>query len=254
MPKRSDVRLNDRYIRSLTDPAKSALVVYDCDLPGFGIRLTAGGVRSFVLNYLVNRRERRMTIGRFPAWSTSAAREDARALKRKINLGVDPLDEAAARSAVKVAEREAPTVANLFGSYRAEHLPSKSPSSASDDCRMWRTYVLPRLEKMKVAAVSHSDVDRLHAEIGETRPVRANRVIEVLRKAMNLAIRWGWRGDNPAVGCRRNREERRERFLTPKELLKLIDALARHPERTSADAIHLLAPTGALRSEVLKAT
>jgi integrase len=78
--------------------------------------------------------------------------------------------------------------------------------------------------------------------------------VEVLRKAFNLAKRWGWRQDNPATGVRRNREERRERFLTPEELTRLTAALAAHPERTSADAIHLLILTGARRSEVFGAT
>jgi hypothetical protein len=53
-----------------------------------------------------------------------------------------------------------------------------------------------KLQRLKVAAVTPTDIDALHAEISQTRPVRANRVVEVLRKAFNLTIRWGWRGDN----------------------------------------------------------
>ena len=40
-------------------------------------------------------------------------------------------------------------------------------------------------------------------------PVRANRTIETLRKAFNLAIRWNWCGRNPASGVRRNPEDKR---------------------------------------------
>jgi integrase len=254
MPKRSTAKLSDRYIKSLPEPAAGATVIYDADLPGFGIRLTSAGARSFVLNYVVDRRERRMTIGRFPAWSTSAAREEAKALKRKINLGIDPMEEAAARTAGAVTAREAPTLLDLYERYVAEHLPGKAPRAAADDRSMWTTYILPALGGTKVTALTHSDVDDLHAEISKTKPVRANRVIEVLRKALNLAIRWGWRVDNPATGVRRNHEEKRERYLTPKELIRLTTALAAHPERTSADAILLLVLTGARRSEVLMAT
>ena len=107
---------------------------------------------------------------------------------------------------------------------------------------------------MKVAAVTPTDIDALHAEISQTRPVRANRVVEVLRKAFNLAIRWGWRGDNPASGVRRNPEEKRDRYLTPAEVMRVGEALAAHPERTSADAILFLMLTGARRSEALQAT
>jgi integrase len=229
-------------------------VVYDADLPGFGIRLTANGARSFVFNYVVHRRERRLTIGRFPTWSTTAAREEAKGLKRQVNLGIDPLEEGRMRAAKAEAERSAPTVRDLFLRYADEHLPNKSPAAATNDRRMWERHILPVLGSIKVAELSHDDVDRLHAAISATRPIAANRVVEVLRKALNLARRWGWRQDNPATGVRRNREERRERFLTPEELTRLTAALAAHPDRTPADAIHLLILTGARRSEVFKAT
>jgi len=254
MPRRSTQRLSDRFIKALPDPVGRATIVYDGDLPGFGVRLTPGGARSFVLNYVIDRRERRLTIGRFPIWSTTAAREEARALKRKIDLGADPLEEAAERTAAAVADREAPRITDLFERYASEHLPSKAARAAADDRSMWRDYILPELGKMKVSELTSADVDRLHAKIGLTKPVRANRAIEVLRKALNLAIRWGWRADNPASGVRRNREEKRERYLSPKEVLRLTTTLAEHPERTSADAILFLLLTGARRSEALAAT
>ncbi len=45
----------------------------------------------------------------------------------------------------------------------------------------------------------------------------------------------------------------RTRYLSATEILKLSEALAAHPERTSANAIRLLMLTGARRSEVLSA-
>jgi integrase len=106
---------------------------------------------------------------------------------------------------------------------------------------------------MKVAAVRPDDIDALHAEVTATRPVRANRIVEVVRKAFNLAIRWGWRTDNPASGVHRNHEEKRARYLTPAEILRLSEALSAHPETTSANAIRIMMLTGARRGEVLGA-
>ena len=37
-------------------------------------------------------------------------------------------------------------------------------------------------------------------------------------KAMTLAVKWGWRADNPCKGIDRNPEERRERYLSPAEI------------------------------------
>ena len=229
------------------------MITYDADVPGFGIRITAKDVRSFVLNYVVHGQERRTTIGRFPTWSATAAREQAKSLRRKIDAGIDPLHEQAAQLRAAEAARAAPTVQDLFERYAAEHLPRKAARAAADDRSMWEKIVLPRLGMLKVADVAHADIDALHAEVGATRPVRANRVVEVVRKALNLAIRWGWRSDNPASGVHRNHEEKRARYLTASEILSLSEALAAHAERTSANAIRLLMLTGARRSEVLGA-
>ncbi len=47
-------------------------------MSGFGIRVTANGVRTFVLNYRADGRERRMKIGRYPDWAVEGARKKAR--------------------------------------------------------------------------------------------------------------------------------------------------------------------------------
>ena len=80
MPRRASERLTDKLVRALPVPEKGATITYDADVPGFGARVTANDARSFVLNYLSAGRERRMTIGRFPTWSATAAREEAREL------------------------------------------------------------------------------------------------------------------------------------------------------------------------------
>ncbi len=76
----------------------------------------------------------------------------------------------------------------------------------------------------------------------------------MLRKALNLSIRWGWVDRNVAIGTRRNQEERRNRYLSEDEIARLGRAIDRHPNRQSANAIRLLMLTGARRGEVLSAT
>src|SRR5271166_5300604 len=212
MRRRATERLTDRLVRSLTPPAFGATITYDADVAGFGVRITANGVRSFVLNYVVNGRERRVTIGRFQTWSATAAREEARALRRKVDAKVDPLEEREVDRRTAEAVRAAPTMQDLFDRYAAEHLPRKASRAAADDRSMWQKIILPRLGAMKAAAVTSADIDALHREVGCTRPVRANRIVEVIRKGFNLAIRWGWRVDNPALGVHRNHEEKRARY------------------------------------------
>jgi integrase len=176
-----------------------------------------------------------------------AARKQAEQLRREIDLGHDPLEE-------RVADRSAPTVRDLFDRYSAEHLPTKAPRSAADDRSMWVKDILPALGAKKVTEVSPRDCDDLHRAISMNRPTRANRVVEVLRKALNLAIRWGWIERNPASGARRNPEPKRTRYLARDEVVRLVAALEAHSERSSADALLFMLLTGCRRGEALNAT
>lgn len=238
--------LTDKLVKEAPAPANGNRITYDARLPGFGLRVTAAGARSFVFNYFAAGRERRITIGRYPAWSVLAARKHAEQLRRQVDLGGDPLES-------RIEERTAPTVRDLFDRYASEHLPNKAPRSAQDDRAMWRNDILPRLGSRKVRELVASDCDELHKSISLDRPVRANRVVEVLRKALNLAIRWGWIERNPASGVRRNQEQKRHRYLRREDVARLISALELHPERASADAILLMLLTGCRKSEALQA-
>jgi integrase len=240
------VHLTDPIIRRLEPPATGNKITYDTAVKGFGARVTANGVKSFILTYTVrgSGRQRRYTIGGCDRWTATDARQRAKELKAEIDQGGDPLGDIE-------AEREAPTIAELFKRFRAEHLPRLRPTVRDDYERMIKQHVLEHLsEKMKVADVAFEDVDRLHQRITKTAPYRANRVVTLLSKAFSLAIKWKWRTDNPCKGVTRNVEHHRERYLSGAELTRLTDALAK-ADRDVADVIRLLLLTGARRGEVL---
>ena len=68
--------LTDKDVRSLEPPGEGNVIRYDgaSGVPGFGCRITASGVRSFVLSYRARGIARRLTIGRYGVWSVTAAR------------------------------------------------------------------------------------------------------------------------------------------------------------------------------------
>jgi integrase len=70
----------------------------------------------------------------------------------------------------------------------------------------------------------------------------------------DLAVRQEWIETNPARGIEKHREQKRERYLSPAEIGRLMEALAAHPERVSADAIRLMLLTGSRRGETLSST
>lgn len=241
-------QLTARLIASLSVPNKGGKVYYDAALPGFGVRITAAGHRAFVLNYRTKEgRERRLTIGSLPSWSLAAARLEAADLRRKIDVGEDPLGELE-------TVRAAPTMRDLAERFEREHLPVIRPGTAREYRRHIAARILPALGSLKVAAVSHADIDRLHRRISADAPYQANRCASVLSKMFALAIRWKMRVDNPAKGVHRNSEEKRARYLSERELRALVVALDAHPDQQATNVFRLLLLTGARLGEVLSAT
>ena len=241
-------RITDKLVKGLVQPAKGNAIIYDDKVSGFGIRVTANGAKSFILNYRNNEgRERRYTIGTHGPneWSVEAARKRAGELKKKISLGEDPLAE-------RVAVRKAPTIADLADRYIEDHLPRKRPSSQRDDRAMIAKIIRPKLGSRKVAAVSHADIDKLHRDLKGT-PYRANRVLALISKMFSLAVRWGWRADNPCRGVERSHEEKRTRYLTAEEIGRLTKTLDEYPDQRPADAVRLCLLTGCRIGEALGA-
>jgi integrase len=242
------MKLTDKIVSALPTPPRGNRITYDKAVPGFGCRVTAAGGRSFILNY--RRRsdgtERRWTIGSCDSWTTSAAREEAKRLKRLIDGGGDPVGE-------HRADRSAPTINDLCDRFESDHLPRTRPSTQHDYRTMITREIRPALGKMKVAAVTFSDVDRLHRRITQRAPFVANRTLAVLSAMFGLAAKLQWRESNPVKGVARNQEPPRARYLSADELARLLEALAMHPERQFADICLLLLLTGARLNEVLGA-
>ena len=149
----------------------------------------AGGKKNWFINYRLNGRQGRQTIGHYPLWSADAAREEARGLRKKVDRGFDPAGE-------KRQRREAPTIQDLIDRYVEDHIPRKAlnPSRLRDENRML-AMIGARLGKhTKVAEVHGGDIADMHRRITEANgTVRANRILAICSKmfAMSLVPRAG---------------------------------------------------------------
>jgi integrase len=260
------LKLNEKTVREAENLGRD-YQIFDTDVRGFSITVYPSGNRAFTLDYRISGRQRRMTIGRWPEWNTTAARERAKELRRDIDEGIDPLSQ-------RESSREAPRVNDMITRYLAEHTPHLAARNAADQHTIMHKLVAPDWGKKLVTEITKADVEKLLTKIAAGRarpskakpnnrarklqgpkptPVRANRVGEVLRKMFTLAIGWGMRADNPASGFRRRIENERERFLTPEEIGRLAKALDAAKDQRAAGIIRLCMLTGARSGEVRQA-
>lgn len=239
--------LTDKRVRDLSPPARGNRVFYDAAVRGLGARVTASGAKSWIFNYRIGGRERRITIGDCGAWPIRQARARAQELRRLVDDGGDPM-------AARDEARTAPTVADLWRAFAADRLPTRRASTAAEYRRQAAHYILPRLGQHRVAVVKREDVAALHREIAKAHPYMANRVLALVSVMFNLAIERDMRTDNPCARIPKAPEERRESYLSPDQIGRLAEALGAHPEKVSAAAIRFLMLTGARRNEALAAT
>ena len=230
-------------------PASTDYFAWDVELPGFGVRVKPSGIKSYIIQYR-NRKtgaSRRKTIGQHgPLLTFHKARERARIILADALNGNDPVAD-------DRAVRASPTMKELAADYLEHHaVPKKRPRSVENDRSMLDRIILPRLGSKKVNAVQSRDIYALHGAMKD-RPFQANRVVALMSKMFSLAIKWGWRGDNPVKGIERFHEERRERWLSDEELGRLLNALSTHPNQRAAKAVRFQLLTGSRIGEVLSA-
>jgi Arm domain-containing DNA-binding protein len=88
------MRLTVKTTDSLTlPPGKSDHIEFDDDVPGFGLRLREGGSRTWIYQYRIGSKQRRMALGSAKSVPLSLARENASKLEAKVRLGGDPAME-----------------------------------------------------------------------------------------------------------------------------------------------------------------
>ena len=243
--------LTERIVRDAA-PRPKTFILWDSTVKGLGLRTTPKGVKSYILNYRINGRERRATLARASEISLKIARERAGEQLVRIRAGeADPLES-------KQAAREAPTVSDGLQRFFNEFAPARlkmgrlSPRSVAEYHKQARRYIEPELGKLKIGEVTKDHVERM---VGPLPRTQRNRVLALTSRLFNLFEQWEWRQQftNPCRGIERAREEARDRVLSPSELAALATALNQHEERypASVAAIRVAALTGLRIGEVL---
>lgn len=230
------------------DPARDILV-WDTDTAGFGLRVSRGGVKSYVFQYKIHGRARRMTLGEHGrALTLDAARKLAVTRRLAVQAGGDPATEAKTAAA-------APTVRDLAARFLEEHASKRSVSTRRNAEMLFRLYLLPALGSRKVAAVTWNDLETVHRKLAHA-PYQANRLLALASKAWALAARWGWFPrdlPNPARGHDRHPEQPRGRALDRDQLARLGAALDAERDGTSVAALRFCLLTGCRPGEALAA-
>jgi integrase len=239
-------------IAALTRPAdKPDHVVWDSELPGFGVRLRKskhGESKGWIIQYRFGLQQRRESLGDVRKVTLEDARKVARKRFAQVELGVDP-------AAKKAEARIAAAQANLtLGAVADRYLQAKQHALRSSTyegaVRYFAVHWGP-LRDRPLDGIKRADIAvRLQELVKAHGRSAAARARSHLGACFSWAMREGLCEVNPILGT--NDPEQgvpsRERVLTDRELALIWQACA--DDTSFSHIVRLLALTGCRRDEI----
>ncbi len=215
--------LTDRKIASL-HPMDYLIEYWDKKTPGFGIRISTEGTKTWFVMYRLAGIRRRLRLGRYPEVPLVEARKNARLALSAVAEGQDPVLEKKAKEAQLKRERlEAWTFDQLCDQYVEQWAkPHLREKTVIEYRRIIDKHLLPEFGKLNVSDIEPSHVGAFLRDMGSRKKVLANRTRAVMGSVFGWAIdqRIVPPDANPVSGIRRpgGEEKPKERVLNEEEL------------------------------------
>jgi integrase len=233
--------LTDEFVSNL--PIKRHdYTVWDKQVGGFGIRVYHSGVKSYHTVY----------------------KKDGRPLRRRIGFSTDMSCEAARKIAFKrwevstIPSKRVPCLQDFIRDVWIPHhdIRVKPSSKRSRSARL--QHILPVFGDKQMDKITRAELTRWFDKLSFTQPVTANKSLNIIGQVFNFAITQGVMERNPARDIRRNKEQKRTRFLSHQEVEHLFATMNAYVEADPSpshyqqrDIVHLLLLTGCRKGEIL---
>jgi integrase len=258
-------------------PQDRDYIIWDDDLPGFGLRVFVSGKRSYLIQYRALGRTRRYSIGLHGVWTPETARQEAKVQLGRVAKGDNPSEE-------RLLNHKAITIKELCELYVKDlnaglilgkgGRPKKATTIVTDSGRVLR-HIVPLLGHRRVQDITKADIIAVMKDImaGKTRaivktkklrgkaivrggPGTARRTVGLLGGILTYAVNAGIIERNPAHGIQKPAYASRERRLSEAEYRTLggmlREAAKDEDNETVVEIIRQLALTGCRRSEIIK--
>jgi integrase len=269
---RKGKKLKSKLTKRAIDSIRSSdgdCILWDSDLAGFGLRVRAGGSKTFIAQYRAGGGragiQRRFKIGRYGTLTVEEARLEARKVLLAVAQGHDPAN-------AQKAKRNELTVADLieqFGKRGADHLKDRNRRYM---LARLQHHVVPLLGRTKVSAVRVADVEQMMRDVKAGKTAKdektgararvivrggagaATRAVRDLSAVFTFATREEWVRYNPCAPVKKPADQRRTRYLSLDEIERFGAALRMlEAEGANSKAIAIMrlwALTGCRRDEI----
>jgi integrase len=192
---------------------KRDVLIFDGEQRGLGVRVTAGGGKTYLAQYSWHGQKRRIPLGSCSGVSLAKARKAVCGIMGDVARGIDPATERK-----KKAAGEALTLRALLSDWQALHLASRRPKYAAEAVRALRN-AFPRYLDLPASNLSRAVVVKTFDAMARRGSVAmAARTAAYGKAAYGWAVKRGGLATNPFASLPVTPTERRERVLTDDEL------------------------------------
>lgn len=241
---------SDRY-----QPESGRTTLWENRTPGFGLRITATGARSWIVQKRLHGQMLRITLGKYPVLTVGDARDKAKKTLAQIERGEDPRQM---KSEAKKAQ------AATFATVRTEFLERyvkrrlKESTQASYNSALHSNYI-KSWESRPLHTITRREIRSLLEDIhdngkgGKGAPARANRMRAYLSKFFAWAVTEEFIPASPIskdTVPRPAPEKTRERYLTEDEIKAVWSACETGRHGVYGAMLQLLLATGQRKGEV----
>ena len=196
------------------DAGQKDRIVFDDTVPGFGIRLRASGQRTWLYQYKLGGRTRRLTIGSASVIRAGAARDIAVTSYTQVRRGGDPASD---------RHQQVQRSLNTFGWLSEQFLASYKarPRTLDEVHRHLKKSALP-LHGTPIDTLSRRHIADLLGKIeASSGAVTSNRVRSSISALFSWGMSEGLVQSNPTIGVTRRQETPRDRVLSDDELKRV---------------------------------
>jgi integrase len=249
------MELNRENVANAKLPAgKSDAIFFDDDLPGFGLRIREGGKRTWIIQYRIGRKQRRLTVGSVEKLSLDRARKEAKVRLAQVELGGDPQKE---KHQARAAARQ--TVGALIQCYLAQRHWETGDEGEGKYTRLRKSsyvsteiYLQQRWKPLHDLQVKDVDRFRIASELSAIKAAASSVTAARARVALSTMFAWaigeGIADTNPVVGTNKPANPKpRDRVLQDGEIAEIWEACR---DDSFGQIVKLLLLTGTRRDEI----
>jgi integrase len=202
-------KLTDKFLRGLKAPKSGQVDYWDDLLPSFGVRIGTTGRKSFFVGTRIRGKYRRITLKPpYDQLSLADARIQAKQILADAQAGIGP----------EIRKKRDET--GTFGAVAAAFMQDFAHSHRTRDEMQRKIDVdLAEWRDRQITEIARKDIKELIRVKARTSPIAANRLLSLISKIFNWAVKEELIQASPAIQIDRpGLEVERERSLTADEI------------------------------------